>query len=49
VLAFVRTRNFPLGDLQREQDQRLLLSGDLAADKPVPKSLLTGTSLEGTA
>jgi LCP family protein required for cell wall assembly len=129
VLAFVRTRNFPLGDLQREQDQRLLLSallkkmtspgvmfnpfasipaaysvaatldvdsgtqltdlysvgealrspvstsvpfggfentsvgsvvqwnrsqalelfGDLAADKPVPKSLLTGTSLQGTA
>jgi LCP family protein required for cell wall assembly len=26
VLAFVRTRHFPLGDLQREQDQRLLLS-----------------------
>jgi len=26
VLSFVRTRNFPLGDLQREQDQRLLLS-----------------------
>jgi LCP family protein required for cell wall assembly len=129
VLAFSRTRNFPLGDLQREQDQRLLLSallkkmtspgvmfnpfasipaanslagtldvdsgtqlidlysvgeglrspvstsvpfggfentsvgsvvtwnksqatelfGDLAADKPIPKSLLTGTSLEGTA
>jgi LCP family protein required for cell wall assembly len=129
VLAFSRTRNFPLGDLQREQDQRLLLSallkkmtspgtmlnpfasipaayslagtldvdsgtqlidlysvgeglrnpvstsvpfgsfentsvgsvvtwntsqarelfGDLATDKPVPKSLLTGTSLEGTA
>jgi len=129
VLAFVRTRNFPLGDLQREQDQRLLLAAllskmtspgvmlnpfssipaaysvaaaldvdsgtklidlysvgealrnpvstsvpfgsfentsagsvvvwnksqavemfkDLAADKPVPKSLLTSTSLEGTA
>ncbi len=129
VLAFVRTRNFPLGDLQREQDQRLLLSAllkkmttpgvmfnpfasipaayavagtldvdsgtqlldlysvgqalrspvsttvpfggfentsagsvvvwnksqalemfrDLAADKPVPKSLLTSTSLQGTA
>ena len=27
ALAFTRTRNFPLGDLQREQDQRLLLSG----------------------
>jgi LCP family protein required for cell wall assembly len=26
VLSFVRTRNFPLGDLQREEDQRLLLS-----------------------
>jgi LCP family protein required for cell wall assembly len=26
VLAFTRTRHFPLGDLQREQDQRLLLS-----------------------
>jgi LCP family protein required for cell wall assembly len=129
VLAFVRTRNFPLGDLQREQDQRLLLSallkkmtspgvmlnpfasipaaysvaatldvdsgtkltdlysvsealrspvstsvpfgsfentnvgsvvvwnksqalelfGDLGTDKAVPKSLLSGTSLEGTA
>jgi LCP family protein required for cell wall assembly len=129
VLSFVRTRNFPLGDLQREQDQRLLLSallkkmtsagtlfnpfaiipaassiagtlqvdpsvqlldlysvgqalrapestsvpfgsfantsagsvvmwnksqalelfGDLAADKPVPKSLLSHTSLQGTA
>jgi LCP family protein required for cell wall assembly len=129
VLGFVRTRNFPLGDLQREEDQRLLLSsllkkmtsggtmfnpfaiipaassiagtlqvdpsvqlldlysvgqalraplstsvpfgsfentsvgsvvrwnkaqaielfGDLAADKPVPKSLLSGTSLQGTA
>jgi len=30
VLAFVRTRNFPLGDLQREQDQRLLLAALLA-------------------
>jgi LCP family protein required for cell wall assembly len=129
VLAFSRSRNFSLGDLQREQDQRLVLSallkkmtspgvmlnpfasipaansiagtlavdsgtqlidlysvgeglrapvstsvpfgsfantsvgsvvtwnkaqaielfGDLATDKPVPKSLLTGTSLEGTA
>jgi LCP family protein required for cell wall assembly len=129
VLSFVRTRNFPLGDLQREQDQRLLLSallkkmtspgtlfnpfaiipaansiagtldvdpsvqltdlysvaqalrnpvstsvpfgyfentsvgsvirwnsakalqlfGDLAKDKAVPKSLLTGTTLQGTA
>jgi LCP family protein required for cell wall assembly len=129
VLSFVRTRNFPLGDLQREQDQRLLLSallkkmtsagvlfnpfaiipaadsiagtldvdpsvqlldlysvgqalrdpvstsvpfggfqntnvgsvvtwnksqaleffGDLAKDKPLPKSLLSGTSLQGTA
>ncbi|HEX3957027.1 MAG TPA: LCP family protein [Trebonia sp.] len=129
VLAFSRTRNFSLGDLQREQDQRLVLSallekmtspgtmfnpfasipaaysiagtldvdsgtqlinlysvgeglrnpvstsvpfgsfentsvgsvvtwntsqarelfGDLATDKPIPKSLLTGTSLEGTA
>jgi LCP family protein required for cell wall assembly len=129
ALAFTRTRNFPLGDLQREQDQRLLLSGllkkmmspgtlfnpfasipaaygvagsltvdsgtqlldlygvgqalrgpqstsvpfghfqstsagsvirwdhakatelfaDLAADKPVPKSLLTGTAVKGTA
>ena len=27
ALAFTRSRNFPLGDLQREQDQRLLLSG----------------------
>lgn len=26
VLGFVRTRNFPLGDIQREEDQRLLLS-----------------------
>jgi anionic cell wall polymer biosynthesis LytR-Cps2A-Psr (LCP) family protein len=129
ALAFTRTRNFPLGDLQREQDQRLLLSGllkkmmspgtlfnpfasvpaaygvagsltvdsgthlldlygvgqalrgpqstsvpfgyfqstsagsvirwdhakatelfaDLAADKPIPKSLLTGTAIKGTA
>jgi LCP family protein required for cell wall assembly len=129
VLSFVRTRNFPLGDLQREEDQRLLLSAllkkmtsagvlfnpfaiipaansiaatldvdpsvqlldlysvgqalrspvstsvpfgsfqntsagsvirwdsakalqlfsDLAKDKPVPKSLLSGTSLQGTA
>jgi LCP family protein required for cell wall assembly len=129
VLSLSRTRNFPLGDLQREQDQRLLLSAllkkmtspgvmlnpfasipaayslagtldvdsgtqlidlysvgeglrspvstsvpfgsfqntsvgsvvtwntsqakalfnDLAADKPIPKSLLTGTSLQGTA
>jgi LCP family protein required for cell wall assembly len=26
VLGFVRTRNFPLGDIQREEDQRLLLT-----------------------
>jgi LCP family protein required for cell wall assembly len=39
VLGFVRTRNFPLGDLQREQDQRLLLSALLK------KMTSTGTML----
>jgi len=37
VLGFVRTRNFPLGDLQREQDQRVLL-----------KSLLSKMTSAGT-
>jgi anionic cell wall polymer biosynthesis LytR-Cps2A-Psr (LCP) family protein len=30
ALSFVRTREFPLGDLQREQDQRALLKSLLA-------------------
>jgi LCP family protein required for cell wall assembly len=37
VLGFVRTREFPLGDLQREQDQRVLL-----------KSLLSKMTSAGT-
>ena len=30
ALSFVRTREFPLGDLQREQDQRALLQSLLS-------------------